>query len=257
MLLNPSDSQHPFLQYSGILAFAHRGGTQVAPENSMAAFQHAVDLGYRYLETDVHATADGVVIAFHDDVLDRVTDQSGRISELPWSEVSQARIDGSEPIPTLNELLETFPEARFNIDAKNDQVVNGLAEILLKANALNRVCLAAFSDRRLRKLRKLLGPDLCTSAGPLSIAAFRIESLSFCRASFSWQCLQVPVRSMGLPLVDRHFLSTAHEKRLQVHVWTINEPNEMNDLLDLGVDGIMTDSPKLLQTVLQERGLWS
>ena len=116
----PANAAYPFLHWPGPLAFAHRGGASEAPENTMPAFEHAVRLGYRYLETDAHVTADGVLIAFHDDRLDRVTDRTGVIAELPWSEVQQARVDGREPIPLLEDLLdgvarragEHRPEAR-------------------------------------------------------------------------------------------------------------------------------------------------
>ena len=115
---------HPYLNHPGPLAFAHRGGAEEYPENSLAAFAHAVSLGYRYLETDVHLTADGVVLAFHDDSLDRVTDRSGVISECTAAEVAQARISGVEHIPTLDELFDTFPETCINIDPKDLSLIH-------------------------------------------------------------------------------------------------------------------------------------
>ncbi|MAG51344.1 MAG: glycerophosphodiester phosphodiesterase [Acidimicrobiaceae bacterium] len=246
-----------FLDHPGVLAFAHRGGAEEVPENSLAAFRHAVDLGYRYLETDVHLTADGVLVAFHDDVLDRVTDCTGRLADLSWDEVSTARIAGTEPIPTLTELLEAFPDARINIDAKADAVVPALSRILLEFEALDRVCLGAFSDSRLKRLRDLLGPELCTSAGPRSVAGFRVASLGLPMRQPPWHCLQVPVNSNGVRLVDHRFVRAADDRGLQVHVWTINDAEEMHRLLDIGVHGIMTDRPGILRTVLLDRGLWA
>ena len=257
MHLRTYEPRHPFLDHPGVLAFAHRGGAEEVPENSLAAFQHATDLGYRYLETDVHLTSDGVVVAFHDDVLDRVTDRTGRLADLSWEEVSAARIAGTEPIPTLSDLLESFPEARINIDPKGDAVVPALARILGEFEALDRGCLGAFSDRRLEHLRSLLGPGLCTSAGPRSIAGFRVASLGLPIRQPPWHCLQVPVRSNGIRLVDRRFIAAAHDRELQVHVWTVNDPVEMQRLVELGVDGIMTDRPSILREVLDERGLWA
>ncbi|HJL76262.1 MAG TPA: glycerophosphodiester phosphodiesterase [Acidimicrobiales bacterium] len=248
---------HMFLDHPGVLAFAHRGGAEEVPENSLAAFRHAVDLGYRYLETDVHLTADGVLVAFHDDVLDRVTDSTGRLADLSWDEVSTARIAGTEPIPTLTELLEAFPDARINIDAKADAVVPALSRILLEFEALDRVCLGAFSDSRLKRLRDLLGPELCTSAGPRSVAGFRVASLGLPMRQPPWHCLQVPVSSNGVRLVDHRFVRAADDRGLQVHVWTINDAEEMHRLLDIGVHGIMTDRPGTLRTVLLDRGLWA
>ena len=248
---------HPYLVGPVPLAFAHRGGTEEHPENSMAAFHHASMLGFRYLETDVHLTIDGVVLAFHDYTLDRVTDAEGRISDLPAAEVARARIAGTEPIPTLDELLEALPAARVNIDPKDDRVVVPLAEVLRRHDALDRVCIGSFSDRRLRRLRELLGDRLCTSAGPVATAGFRLASLGLPVPPGVHDCLQVPVRQSGIPLVDRRFVDLAHRRGLQVHVWTVDEADEMRRLLDLGVDGIMTDRPSVLRDVLRARGDWA
>ncbi len=247
---------HPYLSHSGPLAFAHRGGAEEHPENSLAAFAHAVSLGYRYLETDVHLTADGVVLAFHDDSLDRVTDRSGLISESTAAEVAEARISGVEHIPTLDELFETFPGTRINIDPKDDRVVGPLAETIQRHEALNRICIGSFSGRRLTRCRRLLGPELCTSAGPLDTARFRLASLGLASTPTGIDCLQVPVRQSGIPIVDRRFVDHAHQRGLQVHVWTIDEPDEMHRLLDLGVDGLMTDRPSVLRAVLVARDQW-
>jgi len=249
--------RHPYLDHTGPLAFAHRGGTEVHPENSLAAFAHAVSLGYRHLETDVHLTADGVVLAFHDASLDRVTDRSGLISACTADEVAEARINGVEPIPTLDQLLEAFPQARINIDPKDDRVVEPLAATITRHRALDRVCLGSFSDRRLNRCRSLLGPDLCISAGPRATIRFRLASLGLASTPTHVDCLQVPVRQAGIPIVDRRFVDHAHHNALQVHVWTIDDPTEMHRLLDLGVDGLMTDRPSTLRSVLIDRGQWS
>ena len=256
MLRNTPDHPVAFLDHPGILAFAHRGGAGDWPENTMPAFRHAVGLGYRYLETDVHATADGVVVAFHDDSLDRVTDRMGRIADLAWTEVSQARVGGQEPIPLLTELLEEFPETRINIDPKHGSVVEPLANALLATNAVERVCVGAFSDRRLARMRELLGPGLCTSAGPRATSRFRASTWGAPLGPVPYRCLQVPVRFGPIRVVDRRLVVEAHRRSLQVHVWTIDDPYEMGRLLDLGVDGLMTDRPELLREVLIERGLW-
>ena len=247
---------HPYLNHPGPLAFAHRGGAEEHPENSLAAFAHAVSLGYRYLETDVHLTADGVILAFHDDSRDRVTDRSGVISECTAAEVAQARISGVEHIPTLDELFDTFPDTCINIDPKDDRVVGPLVETIQRHEALSRICIGSFSGRRLTQCRRLLGPGLCTSAGPLDTARFRLASLGLAPTPTGINCLQVPVRQSGIPVVDRRFVNHAHERGLQVHVWTIDEPNDMHRLLDLGVDGLMTDRPSTLRSVLVERNQW-
>ena len=223
----------------------------------MAAFEAAVALGYRYVETDAHVTADGVVVAFHDDHLDRVTDRSGTIAELPWSEVSAARIDGIAPIPLLSDLLDAWPELRINIDPKHDEVVEPLADLLQRHDALDRVCIGSFSDRRLERLRAQFGPRICTSLGPRGVAALRAASLVSRRSHPPADCVQVPTSIRRVPLVDARFVSHCHEAGLAVHVWTIDERTEMERLLDLGVDGLMTDRPALLREVLEDRGEWS
>ncbi len=245
-----------FLDAPGPLAIAHRGGAGDWPENSMRAFEGAVDLGFRYVETDVHATSDGVVVAFHDDHLDRVTDRAGRIAELPWSEVRRARIDGTEPIPLLEDLLGTWPQLRINIDPKEDAVVEPLVAVIAKTAALDRVCIGAFSDHRIDRVRDALGDRLCTGLGPMATARLRTASFGVPVGHITGACAQVPTHAKGVPLVDMRFVTEAHDRGLDVHVWTIDEPDEMDRLLDLGVDGIMTDRPAVLRSVLQRRGQW-
>ena len=223
----------------------------------MPAFAGAVGLGYRYVETDAHLTADGKILAFHDDRLDRVTDQRGVIEELSWDEIQKARVDGREPIPLLEELLMTWPELKVNIDPKHDAVVEPLAELLRRCGAIERVCVGSFSDRRIHQLEELLGPQLCSSLGPKGVARLRASSFGIGRRHPGGRCVQVPVSTRGVTLVDRRFIERAHSHGLDVHIWTIDEPDEMHRLLDLGVDGIMTDRPVVLRDVLVERGEWS
>jgi glycerophosphoryl diester phosphodiesterase len=246
---------HPFLDHPGPIAMAHRGGAGDWPENTMPAFEAAVRLGYRYVETDVHVTADGVLLAFHDERLDRVTDQRGLIRELTYAQVKRARVAGSEPIPLLTDILAAWPDLRVNIDPKHDSAVEPLAAVLADANALDRVCIGSFSDRRLTRLRQRFGPRLCTSLGPKGVARLRAASFGAPSGRFDANCVQVPV-GRRVRLVDDRFIQTAHGRGLAVHVWTIDDPAEMHALLDLGVDGIMTDRPAVLRQVLENRGCW-
>lgn len=226
----------------------------------MPAFAMAVDLGYRYVETDVHVTADGVLLAFHDSVLDRVTDRTGVVAELPWSEVREARVDGTEAIPLLEDLLGTWPDLRVNIDPKHDGAVDALATVIERTGAIDRVCVGAFSDRRLQRLRARLGERLCWSHGPRGTALARLGSRLGNRnvpiGRDAAPCFQVPVRHGRVTIVDERFVRYAHRCDQQVHVWTIDDAPEMHRLLDLGVDGIMTDRPGVLRDVLAERGTW-
>jgi glycerophosphoryl diester phosphodiesterase len=245
-------AMHPFLDWPGPLAFAHRGGASDNPENTLPAFRHAVDLGFHHLETDVHATSDGVLVAFHDNDLSRTCGREGRIDELPWSDVSAARVDGVEPIPLFDDLMEAFPDARVNIDCKADSGVEALVEALRRHDCLDRVCVGGFSDRRLRRIRGALGDGLCTSFGPVQTAALRFG------VPVQWGGLaaQVPVRQGPLTIVTERTVRRAHRRGYQVHVWTIDDPAEMHRLLDLGVDGLMTDRPAVLKQVLVDRGAW-
>ena len=246
---------HPYLDWSGPIAFAHRGGASDAPENTMPAFEYAVGLGYRYVETDVQVTADGVLVAFHDDDLARTCGRQGRISELPWSEVRTAQVSGAAPIPLLEDLLGAWPDLRVNIDCKSDAAVDALVACLRRCGATHRVALGAFSDRRLQRLRAALGPNACTTLGPVGVASLRL-GVPRLPLNDGAHAAQVPVRQGPVTVIDRRFVDRAHERGLHVHVWTIDDPHEMRRLLDLGVDGIMTDRPAILRSVLEERGAW-
>ena len=245
------------------IGLAHRGGAGFEPnvgrENTVAAFRRAVDMGYRYLETDVHATSDGRLVAFHDDVLDRVTDGNGALAGLPWSDVEQARTHAGDAVPLMDELFETFPDARFNIDIKAPGAIAPLVEVIRRHDAIDRVCIGSFSDERLRAARRLLGPRLATSAGPAGVAGMRLLPGLISRLIHSpAQALQIPVdrdvRGRNITLVTPALLRTAHATGKQVHVWTIDDAEEMHRLLDLGVDGIVTDRIDTLRDVLEERG---
>lgn len=249
---------HPFLDTPLPIAFAHRGGASDEAENTMPAFQHAIDLGYRYLETDVHATKDGVLLAFHDNNLQRTCGVPGRISELYFDEVRQARVAGREPIPLMAELLSSWPAARFNIDCKADGALQPLINLLTATDSLDRVCVGSFSDNRLRQIRSHFGTALCTSLGPKEVARLRLRRWLRQRPQFPGvHAAQIPLKQGPLTITDRALVEAAHDVGLQVHVWTIDEPSEMEHLLDIGVDGIMTDRLAILRGVLESRGLWS
>jgi glycerophosphoryl diester phosphodiesterase len=288
-----------FLDAPGPLAFAHRGGAAHAPENSWRAFEHAVGLGYRYLETDLQATADGVLVAFHDKTLTRVCGRDGRVSRLSHAELSAARIDGTEPIPVLEDLLTAWPDVRFNLDVKDVPAIAPLPEVLRRTNAWDRVCVVSFSASRLRATRRAIGRPVCMAASPLDTAMVRfrgphgrhdkrgpgrgqgpvtgLEPSGGSRAMGSgglppgrrsappgqhwpltdWltrngvSCVQVPA-SMATP----SFIGRSHALGLQVHAWTVNDQPTMQRLLDLGIDGIMTDETVGLREVLTARGQW-
>lgn len=246
---------HPYLEHHGPIPFAHRGGASESPENTLAAFSRAVALGYRYLETDVHATRDGVLMAFHDDDLSRTCGVEAHIGSLDYETIRHFRVDGKEPIPTLLEILEAFPTARLNIDCKSDAAVEPLRTVLRSDAVRERVCIGAFSDRRLNTLRDSFGQSLCTSMGPREVAAFRL--LPTRGESVRAQAAQVPMATGPVEIVTKRFVEKCHAIGLHVHVWTVDDAHTMNDLLDLGVDGIMTDQPTVLKDVLMARSQWT
>ncbi len=261
---------HPYLDLRGPIALAHRGGAGEAPENTLEAFEVAVTLGYRYIETDAHLTSDGTLVAFHDERLDRITDRAGAIAELTLAEVEAADAgytfspDGGASfpfrgrgvrVPRLEEILVRWPQARVNIDPKSDAGVAPLAALLDRLDAWERVCLGSFSDARLRELRARGRGRACTSMGPRSVAITRLASTCGWMPRLGADCLQVPIRQGRIRIVTKRFVAAAHRARLAVHVWTVNDEPTMHDLLDIGVDGVMSDAVHLLADVFARRGL--
>jgi glycerophosphoryl diester phosphodiesterase len=246
-------------------AYAHRGGATYEPnlyrENSMHAFKEAVALGYRYLETDVHATRDGVLLAFHDRVLDRVTDHNGAIADLSYAQISEARIHGIDPIPQLSELLAEFPDARFNIDAKSPAAVALLAETIAEFDAYDRVCVCSFGIRRVYELRRRLGWRVPSAASALEIAANRFLPWMTWALDTPAPVLQmpisVPILGGELTVLTSALVDAAHRVGKKVQIWTVDDSETMERLIDAGVDGIFTDRVDTLKDVLIRRGLWT
>jgi len=243
---------------------AHRGGAlhpdNLGRENTLHAFRLAYGLGYRYLETDVHATKDGVLLAFHDETLDRVTDREGRIAGETYAGLVAARVAELHHIPTMAELLDALPDAAFNIDLKSDAAVPLLAELVARTESWNRVLVGAFSWSRIREFRRLTGGKVPTAAAPIEVAAFRLlpsGRLANLMTGGSVDALQLPTHKRWLRLVTPGFVRRAHAAGKQVHVWTIDDPDQMRELLDLGVDGLISDQIDVLKIVLNERQMWA
>jgi glycerophosphoryl diester phosphodiesterase len=246
-----------------VIAMAHRGGARHPDlhglENTLHAFRHAADLGYQYLETDVHVTRDGHLVAFHDTALDRMTGRSGELAAVLAEELAEARVGGAHAVPAMAELLEELPRSRFNIDLKAPGAVRPLVDLIERTGAHERVCVGSFSARDLQEFRRLTRGRVATSAAPREVAWFlaaswpRVTRLVRRRP---FGVLQIPHRHARVPLVTRSAVRRAHAAGVQVHVWTVDEPAEMEHLLDLGVDGLITDRTDLLKDVLVVRGLW-
>lgn len=245
------------------LAFSHRGFAPAGEENTVKAFTAATELGFGYLETDVHATRDGVLVAFHDEDLVRLTGDPRRVRDCTAAELAELRVAG-EPIPTFDELLESFRSARFNVDIKAGPAAELMAETLIRHRAEDRVLVASFSSSRRRKVSRLLAAghpphQLATSPGIIGVgAAVLIGAVApLPRAVYrSVAALQVPETHGKIRVVTPRFIQRAHDASLQVHVWVVNDAPAMRRLLDMGVDGIMTDAAPTLAAVMSERGHW-
>lgn len=255
------------VERGGILAFAHRGGAGhpdlTGLENTMYAFKHAVALGYRYLETDVHATRDGQLLAFHDAALERLTGSPGRLHDQTYADLNSMLVGGRESIPRLVDLFEAFPGARFNVDVKSAGAVDPMVDLLVRTGAHDRVCVGSFEERVLRRFRARLAArgsrPVATCCGVASAVTLLLRGPGRRMQRFlrdTGTAYQVPARRHGVRVVDRHFVANAHAIGRHVHVWTVDERAEMEHLLDLGVDGLITDRTDVLREVLVERGLW-
>jgi glycerophosphoryl diester phosphodiesterase len=256
--------RRPFLDADPPVLFAHRGGGQLWPENTLAAFEESLALGVRFLETDVRETRDGVLVAHHDERVDRTTNGSGRIQDMRYAEL--LRLDAAYhftrdgqtfpcrgkglTIPTLLEVFGLSSGARLNVEIKppGRRVVRRLWELIDNHGFYDRILVAAENDQQVRRFRRVSGGRVATSSG-------RRETLRFWAASrlgverllpLPFDALQVPTTFKGLTVVDRKLIGAAHRSGIQVHVWTIDEPPEMRRLLNLGVDGLMSDRPDRL-----------
>lgn len=247
------------------LILAHRGGAGEATENTWAAFRYAAQLGVTHLETDAQVTADGQVVLSHDETLERMFGRPGRISDYTYAELSRFRTTSGDQLPLLREVLEELPQLFLNIDAKTDEVVAPLLAVLAQVEAFDRVLIASFSEQRLQRVRALADfPELTTSLGVSGV----VRLFGAARTASNpgrWgvpgveshvRAVQVPRQRGMLRVVDRRLVAAAHRLGLAVHVWTVNEAEDMVRLLDLGVDGIVTDYPSLLKEILIARGQW-
>lgn len=252
--------------------FAHRGASGSVPENTLEAFLEGMAAGADRLEMDVHGTADGHVVVFHDEDLDRTTDAAGplrlrTLAELKALDAGYRFTDaqGRTPfrgkglrIPTLDEVLAALPGVPLNIEVKQDQpaIDAAVLEVLDRHHARERVLLAAFEDRIVKRLR-VLAPDMVTSLSADEVAAFVAACWSGSMEGYAvpGQALQVPPDHEGIEIVTPAFVAAAHALDMEVHVWTINEEAEMERLLDLGIDGLMSDDPALARRVFERRGL--
>ena len=240
------------------LALSHRGGSALAPENTVASIALASALGVRYLETDVRLTADGALVCFHDSTLDRVTDARGPLARHTLASLRGVRVAGREPIPTLADALEAFPDANFTVDLKDQAAIGPLGKLLQHSDFRDRVCVAGAWDGWLDVVRAE-APGVRTALGWRSLAAVVTTAHAgmpparrFATAEFA----HVPLKLGRVPVFVERLVTGAHGIGVKVVVWTVNDQPSMVRLLDAGVDGIITDRPDLLREVLVARDQW-
>ena len=234
-----------YLNYKGLAVLAHRGGAIESHENTLESFYYSIGLGCKFIETDVQLSLDGVPYIFHDDDLKRLTGKSNSFNSYPSTEIDNIKLFNKFKIPTLEETLNTFPNTHFQIDFKSDEVVLPAIEIIKKTGSVNRVCIASFNSDRLKVVRHKL-PDVCLSMGPREVLALLLKSYGINKKDIPGDCLQIPIYKYGLKLVTKRFVDFVHSQNLKIMVWTINDKKNMDYLISLGVDGIITDRPKFL-----------
>lgn len=262
----------PNLKTEGFWNMAHRGASAVAPANTFAAFEAAVQMGANVIETDVHWTRDNVLVVAHDDTVDAVSNGSGRIAEMNYKDLLaldfgyRFTLDEGKTfpfrgqgvrIPTFYELLSKMPGIRINVDLKPEIAhVSSFLRVVARANAMHRVVLASFHHRTLVEARQRC-PELATSASTREVVQFLL-GLQECsilgqRKPVSYVALQVPHRFWGHQLVNARFVRRAKRQGVAVHVWTVDHPADMERLIALGVNGIVTNEPNVLKAVLAKQ----
>lgn len=251
-----SQSQYPFLTARGARAFAHRGGAAEAEENTLPAFARAAALGFTHAELDVHLTRDGAVVVHHDPTLARMFNDPRALADLTLAQVQELRSAGGAQVPLLSDLLEELPDLCVNIELKSDDVAVPLAQLLSRMQALDRVCIGSFSPVRTQDARRALGGHVLWSPAHAQVARLWLAGFGLPLRLDDFAVVQVPVSWRGIPLVTPRFVDAAHARGIAVQVWTVDDPQDMTKLLDMGVDGLMTDHPTRLQDVLRARGQW-
>ncbi len=242
-----------YLNYNGLAVMAHRGGSLEAPENTIESFKYAIEIGSDIIETDIQLSSDGVPYIFHDDDLKRIPGIEKNFNDLLASEIDELNIFGDFKIPTLEETLKQFPDTKFQIDFKTDEVVDPAIEIINKLPHVKKnLCIASFSSQRLQKIKSKLS-DVTYSMGPHEVLKLLLKSFGIYRGKVGGDCLQIPIYRYGIKIVTKRFVDFCKRENIKISVWTINSTEEMDYLIDLDVDGIITDKPKALINLLASR----
>ena len=242
-----------YLNYNGLAVMAHRGGSLEAPENTIESFKYALEIGSDIIETDIQLSSDGIPYIFHDDDLKRIPGIEKNFNELLASEIDELNIFDDHKIPTLEEMLNQFPNTKFQIDFKTDEVVDPAIEIINKLPHIKKnLCVASFSSQRLHQIKSKLN-DVTYSMGPHEVLKLLLKSFGLYRGEVDGDCLQIPIYRYGIKIVTKRFVDFCKRENIKISVWTINSIEEMDYLIGLEVDGIITDKPKALINLLASR----
>ena len=245
---------HPYFQSGKVSVLAHRGFTPPA-ENTIEAFQRALDSGADYLETDVRVTLDGHAVLCHDETFQRIAGIDRNVSEMSLEEIKQIRPFETGTIISLAEALQLLPKARFNIDIKESLAIVPTVSAIEANNAHDRVLVSSFSNSRRRQALKLLSREVATSASGSIIISLWIRNLfglNFSKALSSIGAIQIPIKIYGMRLDKPSFIKKVIETGTQVHFWTINDLDEVSRLVGLGATGIVTDETELVVNFLKK-----
>ena len=239
-----------YLDYKGVEVLAHRGGAEESYENTLESFEYSQSLGCKFIETDVQVSSDGIPYIFHDDDLKRICEIPKKFDSLKSDEIDSLTIFKNHKIPKLEDALNKFPDLSFQIDFKTDEVVEPALNVIQKTNSTDRVCIASFSSKRLERVRSI-SPNLCISMGPNEVFKTLLSRYKLNKRPLKGDCLQVPMKYYGLTIVTKKFVEYLKSKDIKIMVWTINDVETFKYLIQLDVDGIITDKPKLLFETLE------
>ena len=254
-----SITSQSFLEYintTNIVPIAHRGASLLASENSFDSFRKALELGYRVIETDIHGSKDGTAYIFHDSTLERLTGENLKISDLKDVDIDSLRVNTSSIIPRLSNVFEEFPKGLFNLDAKTWESTMPIVNTIKKMACRSRVCIGSFNNKRIDAIIRELGAETCHSMGTSNVIKFYFGAQLGIRQNFTAQCIQLPIKQFGISLITEKVLRYARKLGIKTHFWTINSPATMQRLIELKVDGIMTDDCVLLKKIMEKQNKW-
>ncbi len=235
-----------------ITPIAHRGGNEVAPENTLAAFKDSYDLGYRWLETDVRLSKDKILYVFHDENLSRLLGKPNKISELNSWDIDELFIEREHKIPRFEILANTFSDAILNVDAKTFEAGEVLVDLINSRKIKNDLCVGSFEHLTIQFLRKNIRKDVESAFCMKEVLLLFFDKFTGKSVDSPGTCLQIPMKYFGLNLITPGLISYCKENNIKIHVWTINDERVMTSLVELGINGIMTDKCRVLLDVLKE-----